>query len=86
MELENRLARCFASVFADLTTEQIAQASVRTVPTWDSLAAVTLLAVVEQEFGIEINPLDLADLNSYGAMKDYLRHRFNGKVSERSDA
>jgi len=57
MELENRLVCCFASVFEDLTTEQIAQASVTTE--WDSLAAVTLLAVVEQEFGVEMNPLDL---------------------------
>ena len=85
MELENRLVCCFASVFEDLTTEQIAQASVKTVPTWDSLAAVTLMTVVEQEFGVEINPLDLGDLNSYGAMKNYLEHRLNGRATKRSN-
>jgi len=85
MELDSRLVRCFASVFPDLTTEEIRQASGKTVPTWDSLAAVTLIAVVEQEFGIDVNPLDLGDLNSYSAMKDYLRHRLNGRMSERSN-
>jgi len=85
MELENQLVRCFESVFPDLTTVQIAQASVKTVPTWDSLAAVTLMTVVEQEFGVEINPLDLGDLNSYGAMRDYLEYRLNGRMTQRNN-
>lgn len=82
MEFENRLIRCFASVFPDLTTEQIPQASVKTVPMWDSLAAITLVAVVAEELGVEIDPLDLGELSSYGAMKDYLDHRLHGNNSE----
>jgi len=81
MEFEERLVRCFASVFPDLTTEQIPQASVKTVSTWDSLAAITLVAVVAEELGVEIDPLDLGELNSYGAMKNYLEHRLHGNNS-----
>ena len=84
MELETRLVGCFASVFPDLTTAQITQANANTVSTWDSLAAVTLMAVVEEEFGVQIDPMDLGDLNSYLAMKEYLRHRLNGNNRELS--
>ena len=80
MEFEIQLARCVASVFPDLTAEQISRASVKTVPTWDSLAAITLVAVIAEEIGVEIDPLDLTDLTSYSAMRDYLEQRLEGVV------
>ena len=71
-ELENRLVRCFSSVFPGLTPEEIQSASVQSLAAWDSLAAVTLVAVVEQEFGIQIDLLDLEELNSFAAIRAYL--------------
>ena len=71
-ELENRLVRCFSSVFPSLTPEDIRCASVQSLAAWDSLAAVTLVAVVEQEFGIQIDLLDLEELNSFEAIQAYL--------------
>lgn len=34
---------------------------------WDSLSSVTLAAVIEEEFGVSIDPENLAELNSFEA-------------------
>jgi acyl carrier protein len=72
-ETENRLIRCFSSIFPDLTTDQIRSASVDSVPAWDSLAAVTLVAVLQEEFGLQINLIDLPELVSFVAVQNYVR-------------
>ena len=51
-DLNSRLNRCFHSVFPDLAAEQVPTASVESVRGWDSLAAVTLLAVVQAHLGV----------------------------------
>ena len=71
-EMENRLVRCFSSVFPDLSAEQIRAASVESVPAWDSLAAVTLVAVLQEEFGLQISLMDLPDLVSFVAVEKYV--------------
>ncbi|HXN72312.1 MAG TPA: acyl carrier protein [Candidatus Acidoferrales bacterium] len=72
-EMEQRLVRCFSSVFPDLSAEQIRTASVESVPAWDSLAAVTLVAVLQEEFGLQISLMDLPDLVSFVAVEKYVR-------------
>jgi acyl carrier protein len=72
-DLDSRLNRCFHSVFPDLGPEQVPTASVESVRGWDSLAAVTLLAVVQEEFGLEIGLTDLSGLVSYQAIHNYIR-------------
>ena len=74
-ELDDRLARCFASVFPALDPNQIRQASVDTVPAWDSLAAVTLIAILEQEFDTQIDLMEMSELTSYQAVHDYLQRQ-----------
>jgi len=74
-ELDERLTRCFASVFPAVSPDQIHAASVESVPGWDSLAAVTLIAVLEQEFDIQIDLMELPELTSYQAVRDYLQRR-----------
>ena len=70
--LENRLVNCFSSVFPDLSEEQIRNASVQSVPEWNSLAAVTLVAVLQEEFGLQVNLADLPSLVSFAAVKNYV--------------
>ena len=72
LEVDGRLTRCFASVFPALSPDEIYSASVQSVPTWDSLAAVTLVAVLEQEFDIQIDIMELPELTSYDAVRAYL--------------
>jgi acyl carrier protein len=72
-ELDDRLTRCFASVFPALSSEELHNASMETVPDWDSLAAVTLVAVLEQEFNTPIDMMDLPELTSYDTVRNYLQ-------------
>lgn len=72
-DLDARLARCFSSIFPDLTPEQVHAANVESVRGWDSLAAVTLLAVVQEEFGVQVGLSDVSELVSYQAIRNYIR-------------
>jgi len=72
-ELEKRLATCFSTVMPELTAEEIRQASATTVKSWDSVATVTLIAVVEEEFGISVEVDDPARFDSFQRFLEYLR-------------
>ena len=74
-EVADRLVRCFSSVFPDLNTEQIYEANVDSLSAWDSLAAVTLVAVIQEEFGLQIDLADLPALTSFAAVRNYVRER-----------
>ena len=50
-----RLTKCFSAVFPELTAEQIVQATSDGTTKWDSLSWVTLLAVVQEEFNIDLD-------------------------------
>ena len=70
-----RLVRCFSAVFPEIDEHAIPTASVDSAPEWDSLASLTLVAVVEEEFGITIDDLDLVELHSFDAFDEYVRER-----------
>ena len=72
-ELVNRLTLCFASVFPGSTEEEIRNASTESVGVWDSLSSVTLAAVIQEEFNLEIDPDVLPNLDSFQAFRDYLQ-------------
>jgi len=72
-ELEDRLVRCFASVFPALSEDEIRAASADSSGVWDSLATVTLGAVIEEEFSVAIDPNVLPDLDSFKAFLACLR-------------
>jgi acyl carrier protein len=74
-ELDDRLTRCFASVFPALGPDQIHAASVDSVSAWDSLAAVTLVAILEQEFDTPIDLMEMPELTSYQAVREYLQRQ-----------
>jgi acyl carrier protein len=74
-ELDDRLTRCFASIFPALSPDQIRAANVETVPDWDSLAAVTLIAVLEEEFDTQIDLMEMTELTSYQAVRDYFQEQ-----------
>jgi acyl carrier protein len=49
-------------------------ASPLSVGAWDSLASVTLLSVLEEEFEVQIDPEALDQLVSFDLILDYLQH------------
>jgi acyl carrier protein len=71
-DTEQRLRRCFSAVFPTLAADEISNAAPETTAVWDSLASLTLLRVVEEEFGVEIDPLDFADLGSFNRLLRYI--------------
>jgi acyl carrier protein len=68
-----RLMRCFSAVFPSLSREDVLQASTTNVKTWDSVASVTLFAMIEEEYGIEVDVEDLAEMVSFERVLAYLR-------------
>jgi acyl carrier protein len=70
-DVQTRLAKCFTAVFPNLMPSEIPAATSTTVEGWDSLATVTLMTVVEEEFGTTIEPEELEHLQSFEA---YVRH------------
>lgn len=71
-DAEDRLIQCFMSVFPGLTPEDIRRTSTESSGVWDSLTGVTLAAVVQEEFRVEIDPLDLQELDSFEAYRQYV--------------
>ena len=71
-EQESRLVRCFGAVFPWLTPDEIRNVSAESSESWDSLTAVTLVAVVQEEFGLEIPQEFVPQLDSFGDFLTYL--------------
>ncbi len=71
-EQNDRLLQCFMAVFPGLTPEEIRATGAQSDSVWDSLSTVTLAAVVQEEFNLEIPPDILPDLDSFEAFSRYL--------------
>lgn len=74
-ETTKRLKNCFEVVFPDLPEAEISSASQDTVANWDSVAAITLVNVIEEEFGVEMDLDELAELDSFPKIQSYLQKR-----------
>jgi acyl carrier protein len=72
-DTRQRLVRCFATVFPELSDEAVYAASQATLPAWDSVAAITLVNVIEEEFGIQMDFEDLENLTSFERVWVYLQ-------------
>ncbi len=71
-DTRDRLLRCFSAVFPGLSPEQIAAASPDTTEAWDSLASLTLVQVIHDEFGVRIDPFNFVDVASFDRMLEYI--------------
>jgi acyl carrier protein len=72
-ELRSRLVACFAAAFPNLGPEEIPRAAVSSLPEWDSLASMTLIALIEEEFGPRAAAADILRLTSFSWILDHLR-------------
>jgi acyl carrier protein len=68
-QVTDRLRDCFREVFPDLPDEQIETADRAEMAEWDSLATLTLLAVIEEEFGLQLDDDAIAKLTSFSAVR-----------------
>lgn len=74
-EIRQRLINCFQVVFPDMPADEVPAASTATVANWDSVAAITMMNVLEDEFGMEMDLDDLAELDSFEKIHAYLLKR-----------
>ena len=72
-EQQRRLAKCFCAVFPELSSDEVIRASTATVKSWDSVAVVTLFAVIEEEFGVSLELDDPARFDSFQQILSYLQ-------------
>lgn len=73
--LQARLSACFSKVFPGLSEEALFEASATTLPQWDSLATLNLLALIEEEFGVGIDLDDLEEPPSFQSLLDRIQVR-----------
>jgi acyl carrier protein len=74
-DARSRLMRCFSTVFPELPSGTLANANTANTAEWDSLSSVTLFALVEEEFGTELDVNALGELSSFDSILDYLQTR-----------
>ncbi len=73
--VQERLINCFGTVFPDLSRDEIPLASSTSVASWDSLATVTLVSIIEEEFGMVITPEDYEYMVSFELVRECLRDK-----------
>lgn len=73
-DTQERLVKCFSTVFPALSRTEILQANSESAE-WDSLTIVTLFAVIEEEFAIQFLPQEVESLLSFDAFWNYVKAR-----------
>jgi acyl carrier protein len=70
--IRSKLVSCFQTVFPDLSEAAIPTAQQDAVEAWDSVATITLVQVIEDEFRTEVDLERLSELTSFEAIAGYL--------------
>ncbi len=74
-DIQTRLAKCFQIVFPDMPDSNVTAASQNSIAEWDSVAAITLLNVIEDEFHITMDLEMAAELDSFQRIEEYLQDK-----------
>lgn len=72
-DIQTRLVRCFRAVFPGTSEKELLHSTSDSLPAWDSVASVTLVAAIEEEFCLEIPVEDLEGLLSFEQFSGYLQ-------------
>jgi acyl carrier protein len=73
LNLSARLVSCFQVVFPHLPPEAIPSARQDSTDAWDSVAAITLISVIEDEFQVTLDLERMLELTSFAAFLAYLK-------------
>ena len=74
-EANERLKRCFRAIFPNLPEERIEEADSTNTEGWDSLSAVMLLSVVQQEYAVVFDVSEVSELSSFKKIYEELCNR-----------
>ena len=64
-----RLINCFEQAFPGLSRSAIPAATHENVATWDSIAQVTLMSLIGEEFGLDIDFEEFDGATSFAAIQ-----------------
>jgi acyl carrier protein len=70
-----KLESCFLQVFPDLKQSDVATASHATVSAWDSIAQVTLLSLIGEEFNLDIDFEEFEGATSFNDILTLVRQK-----------
>ena len=71
-DVQTRLVRCFHALFPDVAADQLPTLTQDSTAGWDSVATATLMALIEEEFGVTLGAQDLDQLESFESVHKYL--------------
>lgn len=74
-DISQRVTNCFLNIFPDADPQAIPTATNENFPGWDSIAQVTLLASIAEEFSIELEMSDFEELVSFPLIVSTLEQR-----------
>lgn len=86
MIVDDRLMRCFSSVFPELTQEEILAADVGLLNDIDSLSGVTLVALIDDEFDLALDLEDLLKLGTFEVVQQYVRDQSSSTLPRQEKA
>jgi acyl carrier protein len=69
---DDRVAECFCTLFPSYSRGDLLSASRESIPEWDSLASVTLLVLLQEEFHLDIDLSELEQFNSVQSVMKYV--------------
>ena len=72
-EKYERLIACFRQVFPNMKPSDISLATQETVAAWDSIAHVTLLSLIGEKLGVDIDFEEFAEATSFAAILELVR-------------
>jgi len=70
--MEPRLEEIFRQVLQLGSDADVADLDQENMPDWDSLAHVSLILAIENEFGVQVDTTDAIELTSFDAVARYL--------------
>jgi acyl carrier protein len=71
--IKEKLTRCFCTVFPDLNPAEIESANIENTSGWDSIAQVTLLTLVSEEFGLDVDFEKFEGADTFSAFVTVIR-------------
>jgi acyl carrier protein len=72
LSLDSSLRSIFAAVFGVKASALTDADSPLTIEGWDSVNHIQLILALESEFGIQFDPDEIAELNSFGIIRERL--------------
>ena len=72
-DVREKLKQCFAVTFPDMDSAAFTTADVNNTKGWDSVAQVTLLTVIGQEFDIDVDFEEFEDATSFERLAQRLQ-------------